>query len=177
MPSGTLRSFWKKNKKVGAAVKAPMNAKSLLKKLDGVSGQAELTQLVNTYESIDPANDPDCSLRMTALRDIDLAIYKWFNHTSSDSLSNVKGAKAMVSLLKKAEQAHEQLVEATRNDPNVVPFDTTNLSQQEILDRKAVCAPSSMEQAKCNSEAARSSRRRPEPRWPRCCRLRRVTTS
>ena len=138
MSANDLRTFWSKNKKVGAAVRAPINAKSLLKKLEGVAGHGQLKALVTAYENIDPANDPDCSIRMTALHDIDAAVCKWFKNTAVTSLSEVKGAKAMAALLKKSEQAHEQLVDATWNDPNVVPFDTSKLAPNEIVQRTAV---------------------------------------
>ena len=121
MSATSLRTFWSKNKKVGAAIRAPSTRRACSRRLEGVAGHGPAPGLASAYEDIDPANDPDCSVRMTALHDIDAAVCKWFKNTAVTSLSEAKGAKAMAALLKKSEQAHESSSTRTRNDPNVVP--------------------------------------------------------
>lgn len=143
MPGKTLRAFWSKKAPTGTAVKPPIKSKKLLAALakQKALGTMELQTLVdalNTYQNIDPANDPTCSQRMTALAAIDAECNKWFRGTAVKSLKDQPGAKEMAKLLKKAEQAHEQLVDATKDDANVVPFDTSKLTATEINDRKAV---------------------------------------
>jgi hypothetical protein len=135
----TIRSFWSKQPKpTGANVKVSMNAKSTLGTLKGVAGAANLPGLVKTYEDIDPATDQDCSARMAALKAIDVAIYAWFPNAAGDSIADKKGAKAMLQLMKKAELAHEQLVDATKDDTNVLPFDTTGLDGTQLAARKKI---------------------------------------
>lgn len=143
MSGKTLRAFWSKKAPTGTAVKPPIKAKKLLAALakQKALGTQELQTLVdalNNYQNIDPANDPTCSQRMTALAAIDAECNKWFRNTAVKSLKDQPGAKEMAKLLKKSEQAHEQLVAATKDDPNVVPFDTSNLSPLEVNARKAV---------------------------------------
>lgn len=144
MPSKTLRDFWKKTPApTGANVKPPISAKKNLAELvkQKALSPLELQQLttkLDAYKNIDPANDQDCSQRMTALAEIDAEIHKWFRNTAVTSLAETRGAKAMAALLKKSEQAHEQLVDATKDDVNVVPFDTTGLTGAEVNRRKGV---------------------------------------
>lgn len=138
MPGKTLRAFWSKKKIVGPNVKAPLNAKDILKQLDKFPGLIELRAAITEYEQIDPANDPTCQLRMKALGKLDSQIYKWFNSTRVPELSKVKGSKEMAKLLKKSEQVHEQLVDATYKDDTVLPFDTSGLQPNEIIERETV---------------------------------------
>ncbi|MFO0870612.1 MAG: hypothetical protein U0935_16920 [Pirellulales bacterium] len=135
MSAGEVRTFWGKSKKKGAATKVPLKASKLLDKLGPGYEYDKLRSAFDTYENIDPANDPTCSDRMTALREIDRQIFQWFQRTRAPVLGDVRGFKEMKALLEKAEKTHEALVEATKDDPQVLPFDTTNLSQQEVQDR------------------------------------------
>lgn len=137
--SGILRNFWNRQPPpTGAAIRAPIKAGGQVKQLNNVTGADNIAGLVAAYENIDPANDQNCSQRMAALHDLDAEIYNWFNTNPTPSLASLKGAKAMEKLMKKSEQAHEQLVEATKDDVNVVPFDTTNMTVKEVTDRTAV---------------------------------------
>lgn len=138
MPGKTLRAFFSKKKKVGPDVNVPLGVKDTLKKIDKVPGLIELRAAITEYENIDPLGDPTCSLRMKALGKLDAQIYKWFNSTRVPELSKIKGSKEMTKLLKKSEQAHEQLVEATYKDPTVLPFDISNLTQNQVLERETV---------------------------------------
>lgn len=137
--SGFLIGFWNKQPPpTGAMVEAPIGGKNQLKKLQNVAGAGNIANLVSAYENINPANDLNCSQRMTALQSLDTAIYNWFTNNPTPALKSLNGAKDMEKLMRKSEQAHERLVEATKDDANVVPFDTSNMSQQEITDRTNV---------------------------------------
>lgn len=102
---------------------------------------AEVAQAVAAYNAVAEAVGPaGFQQRINLLQAVERGIYAWFREASTKNvrLHQTQHTDAMKALLAECEAEHEALIDASKDMEEVLPFDSSNFTPEELGQARAL---------------------------------------
>jgi hypothetical protein len=94
---------------------------------------------VDKYNKLpSPATAPEYQTAFAALQQIERAVHKWFDRftAKNQKFGDNPNVAVMNDILDKLETEHTSMIQKSKNLSEVLPFDTTDLSEEVVADMK-----------------------------------------